>query len=89
MDELIIIISILSLLITVALGFMQYRLGKKNKSNKIGMIIPIIYFAIRVLVILYVSDVKGSVFTSVIGAIIIAGIYWWIFLSARKRVTKL
>lgn len=88
MEELIIVIAIVSLVLTIAFGFIQYKLGKKNKSNKIGMIIPIIYFVIRMLTIWSVSNIKGSVISSIIGAVIFTGIYWWIFIANKKRAIE-
>lgn len=82
------IIVVLTLIITIGLGFLQNNLGKKQKDNRTGMIAPIAYLVIRILLVLFTSNQDEQIITSIIGAFIIAGIYWWIFASVRKRATK-
>ena len=88
MQTIMAIIVVLTLAITIGLGFLQNSLGKKQKDNRTGMIAPIAYLIIRILLVLFTSNQDEQIITSIFGTLIIAGIYWWIFVAARKRATK-
>ena len=42
-----IVIGLISLAVTIGLGYWNYALGRQNKTNLIGSIIPLGYFIVR------------------------------------------
>jgi uncharacterized MnhB-related membrane protein len=83
------LVALAMILITVGLGVMQYQIGKKQKTRSIGLIAPIVYFAIRVLITLFTSNDTTAIATAIVGALIISVIYYLIYSVTKKHRTNL
>lgn len=71
--------------VTIGLGFVNYYIGKHGAAPKIGAIIPVGYFAVRVLMALVKKPNLGQLFVAMIPAAIIAAVYYQLYRNGIRR----
>lgn len=74
--------------LTIVLGLLNYRIGKRGKPRQYGVIIPVAYFAIRVAMTAMAHGKNGSVTSSVTGALVVAAIYYVLYLYGTRNQVK-
>lgn len=75
--------SLVILLITIGLAFGSYRVGKHGVSVGKGLIIPIGYLVLRMLLTIGAS--AQQMLTSLIGAIVIAAAYYGLYALGKSK----
>ncbi|MCM2635265.1 hypothetical protein NDQ38_10835 [Lactiplantibacillus plantarum] len=51
-----IVIGLITGVITIGLGYWSYALGKRNKLNLVGSVIPVGYFIVRLVFVRVLGD---------------------------------
>ncbi|MBP5809715.1 hypothetical protein [Lactiplantibacillus argentoratensis] len=83
-----IVIGLITAVITISLGYWSYILGKRNKSNLVGSVIPAGYFIVRLVFVLVLGEGVRELITSLVGNLVITGIYVLLFVWGRQRFNK-
>nr|WP_137607074.1 hypothetical protein [Lactiplantibacillus daoliensis] len=80
-----IIIGLIFAAVTIGLGYWSYILGKQQKTNFTGSIIPLGYFIVRAIFAVTMGDGTRELLTSLVGSLVIALIYIWLFSWGKQR----
>ncbi|CDN27134.1 hypothetical protein [Lactiplantibacillus plantarum] len=83
-----ILIGLITAVITIGLGYWSYILGKRNKSNIVGSVIPVGYFIVRLVFVLVLGEGVRELITSLVGNLVITVIYVLLFVWGRQRFNK-
>ncbi|ARK33251.1 hypothetical protein [Lactiplantibacillus plantarum] len=83
-----IVIGLITAVITIGLGYWSYTLGKRNKSNIVGSVIPAGYFIVRLVFVLVLGEGVRELITSLVGNLVITVIYVLLFVWGRQRFNK-
>ncbi|WP_436703496.1 hypothetical protein [Lactiplantibacillus plantarum] len=83
-----IVLGVITAVITLGLGYWSYILGKRNKSNIVGSVIPAGYFIVRLVFVLVVGEGVRELITSVVGNLVITVVYVLLFVWGRQRFTR-
>ncbi|MGA3555391.1 hypothetical protein ACA614_03350 [Lactiplantibacillus plantarum] len=83
-----IVIGLITAVITIGLGYWSYALGKCNKSNLVGSVIPVGYFIVRLVFVLVLGEGVRELITSLVGNLVITVIYVLLFVWGRQRFNK-
>ncbi|WP_430490900.1 hypothetical protein [Lactiplantibacillus pentosus] len=83
-----IVIGLITAVITISLGYWSYALGKRNKSNLVGSVIPVGYFVARLVFVLVLGEGIQELITSLVGNLVITIIYVLLFVWGRQRFNK-
>ena len=83
-----IVIGLITAVITIGLGYWSYILGKRNKSNLVGSVIPVGYFIVRLAFALLLGEGVREMITSLVGNLVFTFIYVLLFVSGRQRFNK-
>ena len=70
-----IVIGLITAVITIGLGYWSYILGKRNKSNLVGSVIPVGYFIVRLVFVLVLGEGVRELITSLVGNLVITVTY--------------
>ena len=71
--------------VTIGLGWASFALGKAGKPQKVGLVIPIGYFAVRMLMVLVQRPHLGTLLLDLLPGAVIAGIYYALYVNGRHR----
>jgi len=82
------VIGLISLAVTIGLGYWNYALGRQNKTNLIGSIIPLGYFIVRAIFAVTMGDGMRELLTSLVGSLVIALVYFGLFAWGKQRTSK-
>ncbi|EIW15014.1 putative membrane protein [Lactiplantibacillus pentosus KCA1] len=83
-----ILIGLITVVITIGLGYWSYALGKRSKSNLVGSIIPVGYFIVRLAFALVLGEDVREMITSLVGNLVITVVYILLFVWGRQRCNK-
>ncbi|MCH8624880.1 MULTISPECIES: hypothetical protein [Lactiplantibacillus] len=74
--------------IIVDLDCLSYAVGKRNKLNLLGSVIPVGYFIVRLAFALLLGEGVREMITSLVGNLVFTFIYVLLFVSGRQRFNK-
>ena len=83
-----IVIGLITAVITIGLGYWSYILGKRNKSNLVGSVIPVGYFIVRLVFVLVLGEGVRELITSLVGNLVITVIYVLLFGDDNDSIRK-
>ncbi|MDE4475079.1 hypothetical protein C1S38_04185 [Lactiplantibacillus plantarum] len=83
-----IVIGLITAVITIGLGYWGYILGKRNKSNIVGSVIPAGYFIVRLVFVLVLGEGVRELITSLVGNLVITVVYVLLFVWGRQRFNR-
>ncbi len=83
-----IVIGLITAVITIGLGYWSYILGKRNKSNLVGSVIPVGYFIVRLVFVLVLGEDVRELITSLVGNLVITVIYVLLFGDDNDSISK-
>ncbi|QYC98202.1 hypothetical protein HZF13_01655 [Lactiplantibacillus plantarum] len=83
-----IVIGLITAVITIGLGYWSYILGKCNKSNIVGSVIPAGYFIVRLVFVLVLGEGVRELITSLVGNLVITVVYVLLFVWGRQRFNR-
>ncbi|GAB6200575.1 hypothetical protein YMSE1_29540 [Lactiplantibacillus plantarum] len=83
-----IVIGLITAVITIGLGYWSYILGKRNKSNLVGSVIPVGYFIVRLVFVLVLGEGVRELITSLVGNLVITVIYVLLFGDDNDSISK-
>ncbi|MCG0632052.1 integral membrane protein [Lactiplantibacillus plantarum] len=83
-----IVIGLITAVITIGLGYWSYILGKRNKSNLVGSVIPVGYFIVRLVFVLVLGEGVRELITSLVGNLVITVIYVLLFGDDNDSIGK-
>ncbi len=71
--------------VTFGLGYVNYRLGKAGKSKKVGLVIPVAYVAVRLIMALVQKPNLGTLIVDLLPGLVVAGIYYALYVHGTKK----
>ncbi|MEN1745652.1 hypothetical protein [Lactiplantibacillus plantarum] len=84
----IVVIGLLLLVVTVGLGVWSYRLGKRNRSNLVGIVITVAYFVVRAILAMMMQSTTRGLVSSLVGSLLFSLIYYGLFAWGKHRATR-
>lgn len=79
------IIALLTVIVTIGLGYGNYALGRNGKSNRTGLIIPGVYLVLRLLLTVLVGSALRAVLASILGSVIFGVVYYALFKWGQSK----
>lgn len=79
---------LLVVVLTIGLGYWNFKLGQKGKSYGVGLIIPVGYFIVMVVMTSMSHGKNGSLASSVVSSLFMAIIYFIVFTWGVKGAHK-
>ncbi|WP_461213828.1 hypothetical protein [Lacticaseibacillus sp. GG6-2] len=79
------ILIVAVVVITIGLGYVNYALGKLGKSKQVGLVIPVAYCVVRLVMALVQKPNLGALLVALIPALIIAWVYYVLYRNGLRK----